>query len=413
MCKDLFLKNIENIKNYLKSGETKSENYKIGMEVEHFIIKKDTGVSVDYFELNGIRDALKDLHKHGEWEAIFERDNIVGLKKNGSLITLEPGAQVEISVQPLEKIEDIEREYTDILKEIRNCIEKNNQDIAIIGYHPKSKIDEIHFIPKERYSFMKEYFKDKGKYALNMMKGTASTQISIDYESESDFSKKFRVANFLSPLIYCIFDNSPMFEGEEWKGNSLRIKIWNNCDEDRSGIVEGALDEEFNYESYARYIIERPPIITKINDEYIFTKDKSVKKIFNDSEMNSDEIEHILTMFFPDVRAKKYIEIRMADALPSPYNIAYAAFIKGIFYGDKSLDWLYNESLKYTEDDLINFKNEVVSYGLDAVIYNHEVLRYMENLLNMCEEELGDESRYLHPLYDLIKKKQKIWCLYK
>ncbi|MCM1992570.1 glutamate--cysteine ligase [Oceanirhabdus seepicola] len=403
------MKNIEIVKNYLKSGETTNENFKLGMEVEHFIIKEDTLESVDYYEENGIRDLLKELKKSSHWEEIFEQNNIIGLKRNGSTITLEPGAQVEISVRPFEKIEDIEREYVSILKEIKRCINKRKQDIAIVGYHPKSKIKDIPFIPKERYSFMKEYFKDKGKYALNMMKGTASTQISIDYESEFDFSRKFRVANFLSPLIYCIFDNSPVFEGEQWKGNSLRIDIWDNCDNDRSGIVKGALGEEFNYESYARYILERPPIITKRKDEYIFTKDMSVKEVFSDSEMNSDEIEHILTMFFPDVRAKNYIEIRMADALPYPYNLSYAAFIKGIFYGENSLNWLYEESLKYTEDDLNTFKKEVVSFGMDSVIYNENAYDFMEKLLKMCESELGDEGKYLYPIYDIIHKKLKVW----
>lgn len=260
---ELYFKNVEAIKTYLKSGETAQENFKTGMEVEHFIINEDTLESVGYYEKNGIRDLLNELKNNGDWEEIFDSGNIVGLKRNGSTITLEPGAQVEISVQPFERIEDIETEYSDILNEIKRCIKKRKQDIAIIGYHPKSKIEDIPFIPKERYSFMKEYFKDKGKYALNMMKGTASTQISIDYECESDFSRKFRVANFLSPLIYCIFDNSPVFEGVKWKENSLRINIWNNCDDDRSGIVEGALGDGFNYESYAQYIIERPPIITK------------------------------------------------------------------------------------------------------------------------------------------------------
>ena len=129
-----------------------------------------------------------------------------------------------------------------------------------VGYHPVTKIEEIKIIPKKRYDYMFEYFKTKGSHAHNMMKGTASLQVTIDYGSEEDYIKKFKIANALSPVLYALYDNGYYFEGAIWENHSLRAFIWANCDNDRSGIARGTFDGDFGYRKYAEYILNIPPI---------------------------------------------------------------------------------------------------------------------------------------------------------
>ena len=238
-----YKKQIGQMVNYIKKGEKSREDFKIGIEFEHFVVDKDSLKTISYYGEEGVGETLKELEQFG-WTGTYEGEYILELNKGNKTITLEPGSQLELSIRAQSEIIDIEKEYLDFLNEIIPLLNRKNQGLITTSYHPVSKIEDLKLLPKKRYDFMFNYFKTKGKYAHNMMKGTAALQVSIDFSSEEDYKRKFKVANALSPVLHGIFDNGFYFEGERWPKYNLRAEIWNNCDSARCGIVDKALDED-------------------------------------------------------------------------------------------------------------------------------------------------------------------------
>ncbi len=372
----------------------------LGVELEHFIIDGTTGRSYSYDEPNGQRDLLNKLMGSG-WEILtVEEGNPLGLEMDGDTITLEPGGQLEISLRPFPKVAQIVARYRRVLRDICDHLE-DNQRIASVGYHPLSKINELPLLPKARYGLMFEHFKGSGTHGHNMMKGTAATQVSIDYTSEEDFIAKFRTANFLSPVLSMIFDGSPVFEGDLYEGKGLRMHIWDHTDPERSKVVPGALDQQFGYEAYAKYILNSPPILITKDDQTIYTGKTRVCDLLH-KDFTEVEREHLLGMVFPDVRLKKYIEIRMADALPMPYAMAVPALIKGIFYDKDNLKRYYELSQVFTDQDVKEMNRLVQASGRPC--YKGFDLKLMaEQLINDALKVLeADEADYLEELKEIL-----------
>ncbi|MDU6784377.1 MAG: glutamate-cysteine ligase family protein, partial [Peptoniphilus harei] len=235
---------IDKIVEYIKSGESQKENFKIGLEMEHFVIDKDELFSYDYFGEKGVGSTLKDLKKMG-FSVTNEHDGyILGLRENDIAVNLEPAGQFELAIDAKKNIKDLDESYKKIMGEIIPIFEEKNQYLETLGYHPKSKIMDLDIIPKDRYRYMQKYFKEfAGKYALNMMRGTASVQSAIDYHDEEDFKKKFFVANALSAFMYTLYDNAYIFEGEVYEKRNLRQEIWEYCDKNRTGVYDFAFDD--------------------------------------------------------------------------------------------------------------------------------------------------------------------------
>ncbi|RKD34785.1 glutamate--cysteine ligase [Thermohalobacter berrensis] len=398
-------KQIDEIVRYIERGEKDKKDFKLGVEFEHFIVDKQSLRTVTYYEDKGVKHTLRQLIKKG-WNGIYEGEYLLGLEKDNASITLEPGAQLEISIKPYKNIEEIERVYLNFLEDLIPILDSKNQILLSLGYQPKTKIANIPFIPKERYKYMSKYLQKRGKYALNMMKGTASTQVTIDYKSEKDYIKKFRIANSLSPVISAIFDNTPFFEGEVSKKYNIRTLIWNNCDDDRCGIVEGALDNDFGYKKYAQYILNRPPIIIKKDNDFLYTKGKRFKYIFNISNNKENELSHVLTMFFPDVRTKKFIEIRMADSIPYPLNFSIIAFWKGLLYNEDNLNILDEYLNDIDISAVLKAKKDIINYGINTLFKGIPIYELGKKILQISKKGLCKEERdYLNPLEEILINK--------
>lgn len=423
-----YTRQIEEIVNYFKSNEKTLDEYKIGVEFEHFVIDLDTYKTISYYGENGVAETLKGLEEIG-YKAVYEGEYILGLSKGNRNITLEPGSQLELSINASKEINDIEKEYFDFLEEIIPILEKKNQGLLTTGYHPVTKIDEITLLPKQRYDFMFNYFKTRGTHAHNMMKGTSALQVSLDFKSEEDYIKKFKITNALSPVLYALFENAYYFEGEPSERHNMRAHIWENCDSHRSGVVEGALDQDFGYKKYAEYILNRPPIFINKNGEEIFTGSKTVKEIFDPENYKVEELEHILTMFFPDVRTKKYVEIRMMDSVPYPLNFAAIGLLTGLLYDEDNVDILYNYIKEITIEDVNKTKQEMKDLGLRAKLKDKSLLEIGKYLVELARKGLSErDQKYLDPLavmlnqgkspYEITKEKSKEgkkeslkWCL--
>ncbi|TYB31125.1 MAG: glutamate--cysteine ligase [Candidatus Mcinerneyibacterium aminivorans] len=400
---------------FFKENITKEENFKIGAEFEHFLVKKDSLKALSYYEKNGIEDILKRLVQNG-WKPKYEDQNLIGCTKYGSEISLEPGAQFELSVKPQESIILLEQLYLDIIGEIISICDDIDCYLVPMGYHPKTKIDEIPWVPKKRYDIMSEYLGKRGKLAHNMMKGTSSLQVAVDYNSEEDFANKMRVAYILGPFLSYLFDNSIYFEDEKYNKNMLRTRIWNNCDDDRCGIVPGVFDEDFGFEKYARYVLNQPPIfyIDKEGNEHPFNK--PLYKVLK-STWNKKQIKHSLSMCFPHVRAREFIEIRMADALYYPLNMAYITLINNIFYNEKMIDYILNKFAGIDFNTLKKLEKRIIKKGKKAEYKGENIYNILVDIYDRAlRGSKKDEKRCLSQIKELIelrtnpKKKFKNCC---
>ncbi len=394
---------IEEIVNYFKSHEKNEEDYRIGVEFEHFVIYKDSLKTVSYYGQGGVEETLRELIEIG-YEAQGEGEHVLGVSKEKKHVTLEPGSQLELSIDADISIEEIEEEYIEFMEDLLPILEKKGQELIAVGYHPETKIDEITLLPKQRYDYMFNYFKTKGSHAHNMMKGTSALQVSLDFSSEEDYNKKFRVSNALSPVLYAMFENAYYFEGEITDKHNLRCHIWINCDLDRSGVVRGGLDKDFGYRDYAEYILNKPPIFIYEDGQEVYTENKLVRELFDPEDYTVDELEHMLTMFFPDVRTKKFVEIRMMDSLPYPLNFSVVAMLKGLLYNQDNLDQLDEYTKDITFEDVEKSKLEMRELGLQAHLRDKKIIdiaRYIFNLSKKGLEE--DELSYLEPLADMLE----------
>lgn len=388
--------------------QSKERAFLLGAEMEHFLINRDTLRSYQYDEPNGQKDIMERLHSSG-WNIIgIEDGNILGLEKEGSTVTLEPGGQIEFSLKPLKTVGEIDEEYRAIANEVKAVL-RPEQALVSLGYHPKTTISELSLLPKKRYAMMFDYFKEHGRFCHNMMKGTASTQVSIDYLNEEDFIRKFRVANFISPIVANMFDSTPIFEGERYSGRNCRTAIWEETDIKRSKLIPGSLDTRFDFEAYARYLLKIPPILLLSNGVVNYTKNQPLEELLSDYPLTLSDLEHIQTMVFPDARLKKYLEIRMADALPYPYNLGVVALIKALFYVDQNLDELYELSQKY-DDAWVRRQNIQVTKRNEPL--DSDFVDISEKIMKMALESLGSEERWPLEMLKALRDKEQSMSSY-
>lgn len=392
---------VEKIVDFIKSGEKDEKDFKVGFEVEHFVVDKNSLETVRYEGENGIRKSLEELKDLG-YEGIYEGEYIMGLHKDGASISIEPAAQFEISLDSQNSIDKLFETYKKTMAEIIPIFDKKGQLLVEVGYQVKDKIDDIPRIPKDRYKFMYEYFeKYAGPMAHNMMKGSASLQVAIDYSDEDDFRKKYFLANALAPFFYSIFDNAYIFEGEVYENHNIRQTIWENCDKDRTGIYPFSFDNDLSYEKYAKKILATPSIFIKKDGKDIATNEKTFEEIF-DEDMSDEMVFHALSIVFPDVRVKKYIEIRMPDNMPFPYNFAAVSLIKNIFYDKEVLDYAYNLLAGFTYQKAQDLKKITVLRGIQAMYEDKKIYEWMLEIISQIKED----RKYIDPLRDLLDEQK-------
>jgi glutamate--cysteine ligase len=237
-----------------------------------------------------------------------------------------------------------------------------------------------------------------------MMKGTAALQVSIDYSDEEDYVKKLRVANFLSPIFAYITDNAPIFEGKTYEANSLRTLIWKNTDPARSGIIPKAMDKLFGYNDYAEYLLNIEPILVVKENEIISSENLKTNELMEAHSFAEEELYHIMTMVFPDVRSKRYIEIRTGDSMPYPYSFSYITLIKGIFYSEQVLNKLYELSQGVDNELLEKYKSSMLENGREGQFLDGHIKNFLPYLFDLVKECLSkEEYLQLAPLEALIR----------
>lgn len=384
---------------YIKKNEKFTDNLRLGPEFEHIIVDRESYESVSYYGEKGIEYIFKRLVELG-WKANFEDDHILSVELDDMIVTTEPGSQVEFSCKPKKFIYEIEESYRKFFCTLLPILDELNYDILAVAYHPKTKIEDIKLLPKKRYDVMFDYFKTHGTMSHNMMKGTAGLQLSLDFTSEEDFRKKFVVANGMTNALYSIFDNGYFFEGEPTHHN-IRARIWENTDPVRSGLAKNSFIDD-SYEGYAEYLCQIPAIFGYVDGKLSATGDTKIGELINENS-SDEEIEHLMTMVFPDVRIKKFIEIRIMDAVPYPYNLGAFALLKGILYSQRNLDALYLLFKDIDPKEVKSVREKMYVEGNETIFLGRSLKSWCLAFIDMAESELiPEEAEYLKCLRKLI-----------
>jgi glutamate--cysteine ligase len=388
---DMNSKNIAAIAAYLKSGEKSLNNLKIGIECEHFAVDKATGEPSPHVgdqPSSRVLEALKPYYP----EQVISDGLLIGLKSAASSISVEPGGQLELSLAPLASISEVEAEYRAFLDNANDALAKLNLEINAVGYLPKGSVYDMPILAKSRYKYMSEYFLSLKGLGINMMKGTASLQASIDYTSEEDFIEKYRLASLLSLPIYYMTDNTAVFEGKP-ASPYTRLRIWQQTDPARCGVIPGSLAGKFGYGEYAEYAYTRPALVALGEDgEPYYAANTLLSELFAQREMSEDDISYALSMLFLDARAIRFIEIRPADSLPFDAAMGYFAFIYAAFY-TKAFGKLKEKFASVGEQEYRDTLKGMLNEPEKTSIYGYSPFQLSIDMLEIAYNELPAKDR--------------------
>ena len=371
----------DDIIEYFKNGYKKK--FSIGVENEKFLFDINSKSRANYKQVKNVLDFLK---KFG-WKEISEDNNLIGLNNNKQSITLEPGNQIELSGGLCENVHQVCAESFKFQKQLDEACAYLGLETLSIGYDPITALQNSPNNPKKRYKVMTEEMPKKGKLSLEMMYQTCGTQINLDYSSEEDFTKKFKIISFLTPLTVALFSNSAVKQGDPTGYLSYRTKVWQNTS--RAGLPDFFLDE-VTFEKYADFVLNFPLLFYYKNNEYNFPMGKTYKDLVSHEEANSENLELHLSTIFTELRLKKYIELRSLDACEWDCHCAGPAFFTGLLYGN--LDETFEVIKDWNKDEIKNAYAESCKKGLRTEINRKDILFWSIKLLQISKKGLEKRS---------------------
>ena len=407
------INNKDKIIEYFKSGIKDTKNFKIGIEHEKFLFNNSDNKRVNYSKIKEMFSALTEFG----WKKIFEKKNVIALNKGGKNITLEPGNQIELSGDKLNHMHEACAESQDYLFELKQVTKKLNIKIVSTGFDPISKLSEVPNNPKERYKIMTKDMPLGGELSLDMMYRTCGTQLNVDYNSEEDFIKKFKVVNSIAPISIALFANSSIVEKKNSHYLSYRSKVWQNTS--RGGLPK-IFFENLNFEKYADFIINFPILFINNKEKFISGKnyifqdfmEGKIDEIKNRIPEVSDLETHLSTIFTEN-RVKKYIELRSMDTCGWDCLCAGPAFNVGILYGN--LQEVHDLISKWDKDKIINAYIEAPKKGFNTQLMGKDLLYWSSILLDLSRKGLerrdilnkkgSNETIFLNHLQKVIDNK--------
>ena len=330
---------------WFEVGNKPKADWRIGTEHEKFGFIKEGLRPLPYEGDASVRVMLEGLRDKFDWAPIEEGGHLIGLKRDGASVSLEPGGQFELSGAPLEHIHQTCNEVNEHLKEVREIAEPLGVAFLGLGASPLWSLAETPVMPKGRYKIMMDYMDKVGRLGRQMMFRTCTVQTNLDFSSEADMVKKFRVSLALQPLGTALFANSPFMEGRTNGYLSYRSQIWTDTDPDRTGMLPFVFDEGFGFERYVDYALDVPMYFVRRGGKYLDASGLSFRDflkgeldILPGEKPAMDDFEDHLSTIFPEVRLKRFLEMRGSDSGPWSRLCAFSAFWVGILYDQGALD---------------------------------------------------------------------------
>ncbi|MEA2975217.1 MAG: glutamate--cysteine ligase [Alphaproteobacteria bacterium] len=408
---------------WLAAGVRPKSQFRIGTEHEKFAFTTDEYAPIPYDGRRSIRSLLNGMQMLLGWEPITEDGNIIGLLDvtGGGAISLEPGGQFELSGAPVETVHQMCRELQAHLAQVREVAAPLGIGFLGIGMTPKWTRAEIPMMPKGRYRIMTSYMPKVGRLGLDMMYRTCTVQTNLDFCSEADMIKKLRVSLALQPVATALFANSPFTEGKPNGLLSFRSEIWRDTDPARSGMLPWAFEAGMGFERWVDYALDVPMYFVKRGDRYIDVSGLSFRDLMagkiaalpGQRATISDWANHLSTIF-PEVRLKRYLEMRGSDSGPASRLPALPAYWAGLLYDDDCLEAAWDLVKVWTAEERQKLRDDVPRLGFNAKIRSATVLDLAKTTLALARKGLSrrdrqdmagrDETQYLAPLEESVER---------
>jgi glutamate--cysteine ligase len=346
----------------------------------------------------GIRDLLEALQARLGWEPISDGAALIGLAAPdaGAAISLEPGGQFELSGAPLRNVHEVAAEFDAHLAAVHAVAGPLGIDFLSLGMQPKWPRPAIPVMPKQRYAIMAAYMPKVGTLGLDMMFRTATVQVNLDFASEADMVKKLRVGLALQPIVTAMFANSPFTDGKPNGFLSMRSEIWRDTDAARTGMLNFAFQDGMGFERYVDYALDVPMYFVKRGEHYHDVSGASFRDLLagklvqlpGEHATISDWANHLSTIF-PEVRLKRFLEMRGADMGSRDHVLASPALWAGLFYDETSLDGAWQLVKGWSEAQRAKLRNDVPSLALKAEVAGRKVKVIAEDVLALARRGLA------------------------
>lgn len=386
---------------YLAAGCKPAAQWRIGTEHEKFAYTLDDLRPLPYEGPRGIKAVLEGLVQFG-WRPVEENGNVIALvADSGASVTLEPGGQLELSGAALETIHDTCCEVNHHLRQVKEVGASLNVGFLGLGFNPKWRREDIPWMPKGRYAIMGRYMPTRGKLGLDMMLRTCTVQVNLDFASEADMVKKFRVSLALQPVATALWANSPFVEGRPTGLLSNRSQVWTDTDPDRCGMLPFVFEEGMGFERYVDYALDVPMYFVYRNGRYIDAAGQSFRDFMagrlpalpGEVPTIGDWTDHLTTLF-PEVRLKRYLEMRGADGGPWRRLCALPAFWVGLLYDSQSLDAAWDIVREWTAEDHARLRAGVPRTALRTPFRGRTVQDVALDLVDLAEDGLRRRARH-------------------
>ncbi len=406
---------------YLASGCKPADRWAIGTEHEKFAFTLDDLRPLPYHGPRGIQAILAGLAEQFAWQPVTEGGNLIALTDDtGASVTLEPGGQLELSGALLDNVHETCREVYAHLEQVKTIAEPLQIAFLGMGFQPKWGRGDVEWMPKGRYRIMREYMPKVGALGLDMMTRTCTVQVNLDFASEADMIAKFRVGLALQPVATALFANSPFVEGEPSGYLSYRSHVWEDTDPDRTGMLPFVFEDGMGFERYVDYMLDVPMYFVYRQGQYIDAAGQSFRDFLagrlpalpGERPTLKDWEDH-LTTAFPEVRLKRYMEMRGADGGPWRKLCALPALWAGVLYHPDSLQAAWDLARGWSMEQRLRLRHEAPRLGLRATIGGRTLRELALELLDIARAGLaargrlnasGDnESGYLSPLQETVE----------
>ena len=407
---------------WLEKGNKRPDQFRVGAEHEKVPFYKAGHAPVPYAGPRGVRALLEGMQGLLGWEPIMEGETIIGLLDvtGGGAISLEPGGQFELSGAPVQTIHQTCSELNAHLAQIKEIAEPLGIGFLSLGMSPKWTRAQTPVMPKGRYRIMSAYMPKVGSYGLDMMFRTATVQANLDFSSEADMVRKLRVGLALQPVATALYANSPFTDGKPNGFLSMRSEIWRDTDNARAGMLPFAFEDGMGFERYVDYALDVPMYFVKRGDVYHDVTGASFRDLLagrlpqmpGERATISDWANHLSTIF-PEVRLKRYLEMRGCDVGGNRMICSMPALFVGLYYHQPSLDAAWDLVKGWSEAERQRLRDDVPRLALDAQIRGRSLREVAREVVALARAGLAarrrldsqgrDETRFLEPLERIVE----------
>jgi len=360
----------EHLCDFFLRGAVPRSQWKVGMELEKLGRIRGSGEPFPY-DGDGptVRKVLELLLERRGGEPVTESGRIIGITAPWGAISLEPGGQVEWSSVPYPDLDQLERAHDEHLAVMHEAATTLGIDWLEVGVDPEHPVTAMHWMPKQRYGIMRDYFKNKGRLAHRMMTQTASIQCAFDFADAADWARKFRAAAILAPLATALFANSSRIDGKDSGYRSFRQAIWRETDDDRCGLPAVVFDKGFDLRHWVEWILDVPLLFRRQGDELAAPDGSTFRELMAGPEGSSltlDDWSTHCSSAFTEVRSYSYIEVRCADLQPDGCAPAVPAFWSAMLYDDEALAGALDDGAGLDHAGWVEAMDSASRQGLDG-----------------------------------------------